>query len=682
MAVRPKDRGLIYLRRSGDRQETSLEKQLTWASAAARDHRVTVDATLEDLRHMQSNRLHSYKSLRLDDAITGADLDRPGLKALINDAMRDPAISHVFAFKRDRLGRPDSPINMMVIEGGLTHDGITVVLSDQVSSPPARDDDSALAGWVMMLFDYFRSGKFLRELAEQMILTQLNLANKGYRIGGNAPYGFTRALVNEQGEVLEELPRGKRVRQAGCHVVSIPKDMAKIETWVYILKLKEEGWGYKRIVRHLNESGIPSPDAGRVRTDHGVPHEVSGRWSNSTVRELCMNRAILGLYDYGRRSEGKHRRLGKDGARVLEDSDRNDQKKPKMIMNSPSLIISSRLPYDPQFELARWERIQAEIQKRSKVQRGIPRTRDPARYPLSCRVIDLTEGCKSVMYGHRHGTHLVYTCGKYMATGGAECENNTVNAEALLRFTLDTLSELTDRLGARERLRKKLIERAAGEQPADPLRQQREQQRAHLQATVAKLERDLAAARRNYATEEAPELRQMIREELARIQQELDGANGQLAAMPEPRIATTERSPEQEADGALALLDDIRCVAGDPGARARVLPLLKRLGLKIGLRFVEVAKKTRPVRGLAGGMIVFGDEPFPGDEDNGPPCDHADPPPDLSGSRPARQWEDRKSTKLREKHSGGGNSSQEGCESQTCPQEGVSSTKGSRGDWI
>ncbi len=446
MTIRPKARGLIYLRRSGDRQETSLEKQLTWALGAAREQQVIVDASLDDLQYMQVNRLHSCKSLRLDDAITGADLERPGLKALVDDAMDDVANSHVLAFKRDRLGRPDSPIDMMVIEGGLRHNGVTFVFSDGISSPSARDDDSELMGWFVMLFDYFRSGKFLRELAEQMVLTQLQLAHKGFRTGGNAPHGFTRALVNERGEILEELPRGKRVCQAGCHVVIIPKDMSKIETWIYILTLKEQGCGYKHIVRHLNESGIPSPDAGRIRTDHGVAHEVSGRWSVSTVRELCMNRAILGLLDYGRRSEGKHRRLGKDGARLLEDSDRNGQKKPKVIMNNPSLIITSRLPAEPQFDPGRWEKIQAETQKRSKVQRGIPRTRDPARYPLSCRVIDLSDGCLSVMYGHTHGKRLVYTCGKYMATGGAERENNTVDAEAMLRFTLDTVWELTDRL--------------------------------------------------------------------------------------------------------------------------------------------------------------------------------------------------------------------------------------------
>ena len=119
MMIRQRGRGLIYLRRSGDKQETSLEKQLTWALDAARDQRVIVDATLADLLHMQANRLHAYKSIRLDNAVTGANLERPGLKALVDDAMDDPAISHVLAFKRDRLGRPDSPVEMMAIEGGL-----------------------------------------------------------------------------------------------------------------------------------------------------------------------------------------------------------------------------------------------------------------------------------------------------------------------------------------------------------------------------------------------------------------------------------------------------------------------------------------------------------------------------------------------------------------------------------
>ena len=684
MIIRQRGRGLIYLRRSGDKQETSLEKQLTWALDIARDQQVFVDATLADLLHMQAKRLHAYKSIRLDNAITGADLERPGLKALVDDAMDDPSISHVLAFKRDRLGRPDSPVEMMAIEGGLRHNGVTFVFSDGISTPSALDDGSELAGWIMMLFDYYRSGKFLRELAEQMILTQRQLAQKGFWTGGNAPYGFSRALVDERGVVLELLPRGKRVRQAGCHVVILPDDSAKLETWDYILRLKEQGWGYKRIVRHLNELNIPSPDAGRIRTDHGMQHEVSGHWSHTTVRDLCMSRAILGLLDYGRRSEGKHRRLCKDGARQLQDSDRNGQKKPKVIMNNPSLIITSRLPAEPKFDPERWEKIQAETQKRSRVQRGIPRTRDPARYPLSCRLVDLTDGCGSVMYGNRHSGRLVYTCGAYMKTAGDQCENNSVDAEATLAFTLDTLWELTDRLGSRDELRRKLMERAAGEQPVDPLQLQREQQRAKLQVDVAKLERDFAAARRNYATEENPALRALVAEEVANLQQELLATKEKLAAIPEV-MASAAGSPEEEVDRALALLDDIRRIARDRDARLQVLPLVQRLGMKLGMRFIDAKNKVRRVRRLVGGIISFGDEPFPCGRTNGdsrrPQDGTHHQVAGFESSRPGLVTS-AKAAGSKGKDSSGEVSSLEGCCVETGPQEGVSFTKVSRGDWI
>jgi DNA invertase Pin-like site-specific DNA recombinase len=676
MAVRVNNRGLIYLRRSGDRQETSLEKQLTWALGAAKHQGVAIGATIEDLRHMQASRLHRYEAIYLDDALSGDDLERPGLKSIIEDFHRHDDCSHLFTFKRDRLGRPDSPLDMMVIEEELRRAGITIVRSDGVSQPSSGGDEN-LGELVTMLFEYQRAGQFLRDLSEQMIRTQLQLAGKGFWTGGSAPYGFARALVNECGDILEELPRGKRVRQAGCHVVILPKDEEKIKTWIYILCLKEQGWGFKRIVRHLNELGIPSPDAGRTRTDHGVPHEVSGRWTHTTVRALCMSRVILGLLDYGRRSEGKHYRLGKDGPRPLEDSDRVEKgkKKLKRIMNDPSLIVTSQLPLDPKFDAARWDQIQAETRRRSKVQRGVPRSRDPARYPLSCRVTDLSNNCGSIMYGHAHGQRPVYTCGRYMATGGADCENNSVDAEAILRFTLDTLWELTDRFGGREKLRQKLLERACRTQPEDPLQCHYDGERTRLQGVVAELDRQRKAAQRNLAIEENLDHRKAIGEEFDRIAGELAEAQMQLAAVPQER-ATAQRVPEEEVEAALRLLDNIRQVAQNPTARAQILPLVQRLGLRIGLQFADAVKgKKRRVRRLVGGLLSFGDSPFPGHTGHLHPCEGAD-------GLIQRHCDDTQDRPTTESVSGGNWVPSEAGRSKNCPQEGISFTKGSRGDWI
>src|SRR3954451_14458660 len=44
----------------------------------------------------QALRLHRHKGLRLDDGVTGADLTRPGFRAVIDDALADRRVSHVF----------------------------------------------------------------------------------------------------------------------------------------------------------------------------------------------------------------------------------------------------------------------------------------------------------------------------------------------------------------------------------------------------------------------------------------------------------------------------------------------------------------------------------------------------------------------------------------------------------
>ncbi|RLT06229.1 MAG: hypothetical protein DWI23_01975 [Planctomycetota bacterium] len=66
-----------------------------------------------------------------------------------------------------------------------------------------------------------------------------------------------------------------------------------------MLQWKEAGDGYKKIAKKLNELGIPSPDAGRYRRDHGSRYRVPGKWHPNTVRDLCTNPIIAGIKKYG-----------------------------------------------------------------------------------------------------------------------------------------------------------------------------------------------------------------------------------------------------------------------------------------------------------------------------------------------------------------------------------------------
>jgi hypothetical protein len=123
----------------------------------------------------------------------------------------------------------------------------------------------------------------------------------------------------------------------------------------------------------------------------------------------------------------------------------------------------------------------------------------------------------------------------------------------------------------------------------------------------------------------------LVGEEVANLQQELLAAKEKLTAIPEVK-ASAAGSPEEEVGRGLDLLDNIRRIARDPNARLQVLPLLQRLGMKLGMRFTDVQKKVRRVRRLAGGMISFGDEPFPCRRTNGGPCRPHDPmDPQMKG---------------------------------------------------
>jgi hypothetical protein len=610
MLIRPKSRGLIYLRRSSGRQETSLETQLAWALSAATRERVVLDASLDDLSFMKAKRLTTYKDIRLDDSVTGADLDRPGFCAFNADALANRAYSHLFIHKRDRYGRLEDAFDMVGREKKLLLAGITIVFSDSNAEPMERGrqyPERELA----MLLNYYESGAFLTKLAERVLEKQQLLAQEGFRTGGSAPYGFTRVLVDAQGRVLEELPPGRRVRQAGCHVRLRPKDGSQLQARLYIFDLKHRCWGFKCIATHLNQLGIPSPDAGKIRTDHGTPHVVSEKWSHGTVRAICLDPINVGLQEYGRRSEGAHRRVGVEGPRLLTDTDRDVQDQPRTVMNDASTRTTAPTGMAPILDATRFAELNRQIEARGRNQRGIPRAKDPARYPLSCRLMDLTDGCGALFYGRMHGQRPIYVCGRYMRTDGCECENNAVDGEAMLRFILKTLRQLAERHDNRERLQQLLLARAQ-QDATDSAPSPAEQEIQVRLGQVNDLRQQLGVVRRRMALEQDDARYAAIAEEFDKIQGELRSAENELAAVQRFHPATTPKAPEAEVEAALAFLDDLRRVSADDGARAHVNPLLQRLGIWIGLQFgSQIKGKKRLVRRLLSGVVTFGNRHLP-----------------------------------------------------------------------
>ena len=93
--------------------------------------------------------------------------------------------------------------------------------------------------------------------------------------------------------------------------------------------------------------------------------------------------------------------------------------------------------------------------------------------------------------------------------------------------------------------------------------------------------------------------------EVAGLEQKIRELNGQ-----EPRSKV--RTPADEVEAALSLLDQILRVTADESARAEIPKLIQGLGIWIGLSFGEAIKgKKRVVRRLQSGVMVFGDAELP-----------------------------------------------------------------------
>ena len=611
MKSRPTHRALFYARRSDDGQEASLSQQFDWAKATSQRLGVPFHGTYPDIEVMQQKKLHHMQDMYLDDAITGGDLTRPGLQKFLRDAIADKTVSHVYVFKRDRLGRPQLLLPMMALEQDLIRSGVTLVTHDRTFTPESLSADETLY-LIGGIIEYQEHGRFSPRLGDRIVFVQKSMAARGLSTGGRAPYGFGRARVGPNDEFVEWLNDGESVRSAGHHVRFLPRDQEKIAVWCMILEWRASGESCKRIASRLNEMGIPSPDAGRTRRDHGSKYHVPGKWHPNTVRDLCSNPIIAGIKEYGRRSEGRYRRVGADGPRPLNEDDLRPDGQPKLLENPEEVRVRGTSGGKAFIDAERWRALQPKKEPLADVRRkNGQKATNPDRYPLATRVIDLTEGCGSVMHGVPYGMKLKYVCGRYCNSGYTECHHNTVEAAPLATMLIDALLELVNKAGGRDVIRERLLERANAE-AGTVATQQRPPELNDLQKKLAELDDDIATAERRMSTEKDDTRYAAIARTFDSLVTEKTKAQRRIAEL----LAPTEESkpapkPEEQVDALMTAIDDLASLARDANANQRIRELVLRLGVFIGLEFEERMWGKRPIRALRQGVIAFGEDNLP-----------------------------------------------------------------------
>ena len=611
MKSRPINRGLMYERRSDDGQEASLKQQFDWAKAKSESMGVPFRGTYADIEEMQRKRLSHKHDIFLDDAISGGDLTRPGFRQFLKDAIADPTVSHVYVFKRDRLGRPQALLEMMTLEQELIASGVTLVTHDKIYTPEdlkANEMTYLIGG----LIEYQEHGRFSPRLGDRIVFVQQSMAARGLSTGGRAPYGFGRALVGPDDTFVQWLADGENIRRAGHHVRFLPRDEEKLGVWCMMLEWRAAGESCKRIAARLNAMGIPSPDAGRVRRYHGSTHRVPGKWHPNTVRDLCSNPLIAGIKEYGRRSEGRYRRVGVGGPRELEDQDLRPDGQPKLRENPEEVRVRAASGGDAKFDPDRWLALQPpKLPLEEMRRRNGQKATNPDRYPLSTRVIDLTEGCGSVMHGIPYGDKLKYVCGRYYNSGYTECSHNSVDAAAVTSMLIEALVELIHKAGGREAIRERLLAKALAEADRDAMPEE-PAALVHLRRQLAALEDDLATAEWRMATEKNDARYAAIAKTFDSLVADKASVARQITELAAPKpVASVRATPEEQVDALMATIDDLTTLGADERANQRVRQLVLRLGIFIGLEFEEARWGKRPVRRLRRGVIAFGEDNLP-----------------------------------------------------------------------
>ena len=255
-----------YLRMSTDQQQYSLDNQADAIARYAAHHGFQIVKTYSDA---------AKSGLRLKN--------RAGLKQLLADVMEGQLVYRaVLVYDVSRWGRFQDLDEAAHYEYLCKSSGVPVHYCAEMFS-----NDNSMLNLIYKALKRGMAAEYSRELSVKVKAGLVHLARLGYKLGGSAPFGLRRQLLDAQGSPKQVLEYGERKSLANEHVIFIPGPPEEVDI-------------VRRIFREFaDEHRSPNSIAARLNRE-GIPYLRGATWKGNTLRVLLQDTHYIGMQVWGR----------------------------------------------------------------------------------------------------------------------------------------------------------------------------------------------------------------------------------------------------------------------------------------------------------------------------------------------------------------------------------------------
>lgn len=259
---------IAYYRHSAeDKQEFSIPVQREEIHKFAKKHNITIVKEFEDA------------------GVSGLLSKRPGFEKLLECSKKEN-FHYVLVFDVTRWGRFQDMDESAYYEFLIKRAGKRVIYIDKGFT----NDENPLVNDLIKTIDRYMAADYSKKLSEKVFLGSKKIASLGFSVGGKAPYGLRRLLLDANKNPV-------RILKDGEHK-SIDNERV-----IFTLGPKEEVKIIKRIFDDFVNKNMDKSVIAQILNSEGI-HSPKGRsWDSKKISDILRNEIYIGTKIYNKTTQ-------------------------------------------------------------------------------------------------------------------------------------------------------------------------------------------------------------------------------------------------------------------------------------------------------------------------------------------------------------------------------------------